>query len=449
MQAALQAVDPETAVRAHLRLDGNTLAAGFTAQGWESRFDLDDFERVFVLGAGKAGTPMVRAIAGLFGPRLTGGVVVVKRGHADDGQLRSGPIRVVEAAHPIPDQNGLEATAQIAELLRQTNERDLVVCLISGGGSALLTLPAGDISLQDLQDLTQLLLRCGASINEINTIRKHVSQVKGGQLARLAAPATVISLILSDVVGDPLDVIASGPTVADSSTFADAWQVIQKYALSEKIPASIANHLRAGLKGTIADTPKAGDEVFQRVSNIFVGSNRQACQAAAERAHQLGLNAIILTTFLEGEAREVGRVAAGLAKGLARGETRWAGGAPLHPPACLILGGETTVTLKGDGSGGRNQEAALAAAIALAGWDNVLAVFFATDGNDGPTDAAGAFADGGTVDRALRLGLAPQDYLARNDSYHFFQQLGDLIVTGPTQTNVNDLVLLLVDRLSD
>ncbi|MGC8880606.1 MAG: glycerate kinase type-2 family protein, partial [Anaerolineae bacterium] len=375
--------------------------------------------------------------------RLTHGLVIVKRGYL--GHI-GGPkaIEFVEAGHPVPDQAGMDAAQRIVELLQQTTARDLVICLISGGASALMTLPAPGISLEDVQVLTRALLACGATIHEINTIRKHISQLKGGQLARWAAPALVISLILSDVVGDALDVIASGPTVPDPTTFADAWSVLERYSIVDKVPRSIVAHIQAGMEGAVTETPKPGDEIFARVHNIIIGSNRIAAHAAAATARQLGYQTLLLTTFLEGEAREVGKVLASLAKGMIRGETLLPPAVALHPPACLILGGETTVTLRGNGCGGRNQEMALAAAIALDGWPHVLVTCLATDGNDGPTDAAGAFVDGSTVRRAAALGLNAADHLARNDAYAFFAPLGDLVITGPTHTNVNDLAIVLV-----
>jgi hydroxypyruvate reductase len=433
MRAALDAVEPGAAVRQHLQLAGSRLEVS-----GEQPYALDDFDRVLVVGAGKAGAPMAAAVAGILGERLSGGVVVVKHGHTLDDPSATGPIEIVEAGHPIPDRAGLCGARRIADLLRETTERDLVVCLLSGGGSALMTLPAYGISLADSQALTQVLLGCGATINEVNTVRKHISQLKGGQLARLASPATVASLVLSDVVGDPLDVIASGPTVPDPTTFSDAWAVLARYGVVDAVPPSIVGHLTAGLHGVVPDTPKPGDPLFGRVHNVVVGSNRLAARAAVAEAQRLGFAAALLTTFLEGEAREVGKVIAGLAKGLASGEVTH-----LARPACLIAGGETTVTLSGNGQGGRNQEMALAAALALNGWSGVLVACLATDGTDGPTDAAGAFADGTTVARAAELGLDAQLFLARHDSYRLFRQVGDLIVTGPTRTNVNDLALVL------
>jgi glycerate 2-kinase len=309
----------------------------------------------------------------------------------------------------------------------------------------LMTLPVAGVSLEDLQRLTRILLGCGATINEINTIRKHISQLKGGQLAQLASPASVISLILSDVVGDPLAVIASGPTVPDPSTFEEAWSILNRYQIADDIPASITRHLRAGLDGHIPDTPKPADPVFERVQNVVIGNNRLAASAAAQKARELGFDTMLLSTFVEGEAREVAKVVAGLAKGLIRDETMAPDGKPVKKPACLIMGGETTVTLRGNGRGGRNQELALSAALSVAGWEGILIASLATDGTDGPTDAAGAFADGDTVARAARLGLDAQAYLNRNDSYHFFEKLDDLLKTGATQTNVNDLILAFID----
>ena len=444
MRTALQAVEPGAAVRRHLRLEGACLVVDLGPPMGEVRtYDLSQFERVFVVGGGKAGAPMLEATAAVLNGRLSAGIIIVKHGYAGRGSP-AGPVEIVQAGHPVPDEAGLQGAQRLAELLRRTTARDLVICLISGGGSALMTLPVDGISLADLQTLTRMLLACGATINEINAVRKHLSQLKGGQLARLAAPAPVISLILSDVVGDVLDVIASGPTVPDASTFADAWSVLARYGVVDSVPGSITAHLRSGLAGTVAETPKPGDAVFERVQNVVVGSNRIAARAAADAAYRLGYRAMMLTTFLEGEAREAGKVVAALTKGVARGEALYPPDAPLEPPACLILGGETTVTLRGDGKGGRNQEMALAASIALSGWPDVLVACLGTDGSDGPTDAAGAFAEGETVQRGAGLGLNAAEYLDRNDAYHFFERLGDLIVTGPTQTNVNDLIVVLV-----
>lgn len=432
-QAALAAVDPAAAVRRALRREGDALLVS------GRRYDLNTYRRVFIVGGGKAAAPMAAASAAILGERLTGGLVITKYGHTlkDASPLAGGAFQLLEAGHPVPDTAGVQGAGRLAALLREAGADDLIICLISGGGSALLTLPQPGITLEDLRALTDALLRCGATINEINALRKHLQQLQGGGIAQLAAPATVISLILSDVVGDPLDVIASGPTSPDTTTFANAWAVLETYGLVEAVPRSIVERLRAGLAGQVPETPKPGEALFERVQNVIIGSNALAAQAAVGRARELGFAALVLSTYVEGEAREVARVAAALAKDLARH------GRPLRPPACLVLGGETTVTLRGSGRGGRNQELALAAAIALDGWPGVLIATLATDGNDGPTDAAGAIATGETIAQGRALGLEARAYLANNDSYTYFDRLGGLIRTGPTNTNVNDLLFVL------
>jgi glycerate 2-kinase len=449
LAAALGAVDPAAAVHRHLHRDGDVLRAG------DQTYDLRAYERVFVVGTGKAGAPMAHAAAKLLGDRLAGGVVVVKGyGDAPKLQIAERPesarlqveepnlqstiynLQFVAAGHPIPDERGVAGARRIAQLLEQATERDLVIALISGGGSALLTLPAEGIELAELQALTSILLRCGANINEINTLRKHLDQVKGGGLARLAHPASVITLILSDVVGNPLDVIGSGPTVPDTSSFADAYAVLERYDVVADAPAPIVERLRRGMAGQIAETLKPGDPRFARVHNLIVGSNLQAAEAALAAARAAGFNTLLLTTFLQAEAREAGRVLAAVARELANS------GQPLARPACIIAGGETTVTLRGSGRGGRNQELALAAVADLAGLPDLALVALATDGGDGPTDAAGAVVTGATLDRARALGLDPAAHLARNDAYPFFDALGDLLKPGPTETNVNDLAFL-------
>jgi glycerate 2-kinase len=461
MAAALAAVDPAQALHRHVRREGDRLQVD------DRVYDLNRYRRIYVVGAGKAGAPMAAALAGLLGDRITAGVVNVKRGHtatertwqvrlgAGGGEARetTPPLRLgekgeerqpslhprialVEAGHPVPDEAGRRGAERIRDLLTGLRPDDLVFCLLSGGGSALLPLPADGISLADKQALTGALLRSGATINEMNAVRKHCSQIKGGQLARWVEPATLVCLILSDVVGSPLDVIASGPTVPDPSTFADAWAVLERYHLTESAPPAIIAHLQKGLAGAARETPKPGDPAFARVQNVLIGDNGQAALAGVARARELGLQAELVTTWLEGEAREVGRVAAALAKGLVRGE------APLTRPACWVLGGETTVTVRGQGLGGRNQELALAAAVALAGWEGALVAALATDGNDGPTDAAGAIATGSTLARGRAAGLDAFACLANNDSYRYFSALGDLIITGPTNTNVNDLLFI-------
>jgi hydroxypyruvate reductase len=422
-RAALGAVDPAAAVRRYARREGDVLIVA------DRRYDLREFERVFVVGFGKAAVPMTTAVADTLGGRLTAGVVVTKYGHGEISRSAAqSAITLIEAGHPVPDEHSVRGAQTVADLVDQATERDLVICLISGGGSALLTLPVPGLDLADLQALTGALLRSGATINELNTVRKHCSRIKGGNLARLASPATLVTLILSDVVGDPLDVIASGPTVPDPATVTDAQAVLQRHRISFPKPVPFQ------------ETPKPSDPVFERVQNVVVGSNRQAALAAVASARQAGFNTLLLGTFVEGEAREVARVAAALAKGVR------VHGEPLKPPACLVWGGETTVTIRGNGKGGRNQELALAAALALEGWPGVLLMALATDGTDGPTDAAGAVITGGTVARARAMGLDPWAALEDNNSYAFFDALGDLILTGPTGTNVNDLLFVMVGQ---
>lgn len=431
-RAALAAVEPGAAVRRHVRREGNRLLIG------GQTYDLEAAERAWVVGGGKAAAPMAAALVPLLGEHLAGGLVVTRYGYAGP-EVNTGPIEVAEAGHPLPDEAGVAATRRLADLLRQASERDLVLAVLSGGASALLTLPAGGLSLDDLVGTTELLLRSGATIGELNAVRKHLSQIKGGGLARLAAPAPVAALVLSDVVGDPLDVIASGPTSPDAATFADAWAVVERYGLATRLPRAVADHLRAGLEGRLAESHKPGAALFERVLNVIVGSNRLAAEAAVEAARGAGFNALLLSTFVEGEAREVGRVAAALAREVV------AHGRPVAPPACLVWGGETTVTVRGQGKGGRNQELALAAALGLEGLPGVVLLALGTDGTDGPTDAAGAVAGGQTIARARALGLDPRAYLADNDAYPFFDALEDLLRTGPTGTNVNDLLFIWVD----
>jgi len=428
--AALEAVEPGEAVRRAVRREGEVLLVG------ERRYDLSNYDRAWIVGGGKAGAPMAAALWDLLGDRVAGGSVNVKYGHLLPPGQTCGPVKVVEAGHPTPDAAGQSGATRIVETVAELTPRDLVLVVISGGGSALMPLPAEGVSLADKQAVTGALLRCGATIVEMNAVRKHLSAFKGGQLARRAQPATVVSLILSDVVGNPLDVIASGPTVPDTSTFADAWHVLEKYNLLDEVPPPAVARLRAGRDGEIPDTPKSGDPIFKRVQTVVIGSNEIAAQAAVAKARQLELNSLLLSTFIEGEAREVAKVFAGIGKGMARH------GWPLSPPACLVAGGETTVTIRGQGKGGRNQELALAAALAIEGWDDLCVVGLATDGTDGPTDAAGAVAWGDTAALARAQGLDAEAYLADNDSYGFWTALGDIIMTGPTNTNVNDLILV-------
>lgn len=435
LDAALDAVNPENAVLHFFRRSGDNLWVG------DKRYRLDDYRRIFVLAFGKAAAPMAQAVVHGLGARLDGGFVITKYGHAPQDAHALTPLQIIEAGHPVPDAMGAAAAQRATELIRNATADDLLITLISGGGSALFTLPAPDISLSDLQQTTDLLLSCGAAINEMNTVRKHLSQVKGGQLARLAAPATIINLILSDVVGSPVDVIASGPTAPDSSTWCDAWRILANHNLIERLPTSVRRRLQAGLKGDLPDTPKPGDPIFGSVQTIIVGDNAIAAEAAQVAAENQGFNAAILSTFIQGEAREVAQVLVGLGREVAVHKR------PLSPPACLILGGETTVTLHGHGKGGRNQEMALAAGLALSqasDSDPIIIVTLATDGTDGPTDAAGGIADADSAKRGEKAGLNIQHFLEENNAYPYLKATNDLLISGPTRTNVNDLYLIFI-----
>jgi glycerate 2-kinase len=430
-RAALKAVDPIEAVFRYVKTVDDALQVG------EHHFEYKDYDRILVVGAGKAGAPMAKALEDLLGDRISDGVIVVKEGHG----LPLQHVRIHEAGHPVPDERGIQGAEDILSLASEAGERDLVLCLISGGGSALLVAPAEGVTLADKQEVTRLLLACGADIHEINTVRKHLSRAKGGRLARSAHPATVVTLILSDVIGDDLNVIGSGPTVPDPSTFADAEDVFKKYDIWQQVPLSVRNRLQKGLRGDIQDTPKAGDIAFQRCYSELVGTNIQALMAASKEAERQGYQPLILSSTVEGEAREIVKMVTAIAK-----EVRSSGN-PFSPPACILCGGETTVTLQGDGKGGRNQEFALASASIIDGMRDVVILSGGTDGTDGPTDAAGAIADGTTIARARAKGLDPLDYLRRSDSYHFLKTLGDLIITGPTRTNVMDVYMVLVGKL--
>jgi glycerate 2-kinase len=429
-RAAVRAADPVEAVVRHFRVHEDSLLAG------GRRYPLSRFDRIFVIGAGKASASMAKPVERLLGRRISGGLINVKYGHTD--KLRR--IELNECGHPKPDTAGVRGAAGIAAIAEEAGERDLVIAVISGGGSALLPAPAAPVTLEEKQAITGLLLDCGANIHEINAVRKHISTIKGGQLARLAYPATVIALLLSDVIGDDLDVIGSGPTAPDSSTFAGALAILRKYGIYDKAPASVIARLESGAAGEIPETPKPGDPALSRTQNVVVGSNILAVTAAAAKARELGFRTLVLSTFIEGETRDVARVHAAIAR-----QARLHG-QPARTPACIISGGETTVTIRGTGKGGRNQEFALAAAIDLAGLENTLILSGGTDGTDGPTDAAGAMADGRTCERAARLGMVANEYLANNDSYNFFKPLGDLVITGPTKTNVMDVRLILVGK---
>lgn len=432
-KASLSAANPYQAVQAFVRMDGDTLFLG-PAHENPVKLDLARFDRISIVGAGKATAPMAAALEELLGKRIAKGMINVKYGFVADLSFTD----IVEAGHPVPDDPGVRGTRKILEWLQNADEKDLIFSLISGGGSALLPLPAEPITLAEKQALTKDLLACGASIDEINAVRKHISLSKGGQMARAAFPATTVNLMLSDVVGDRMDVIASGPFTPDTSTYADVDRIIEKYGLTNT-PDTIRERIRNGMAGKIPETPKPRDPEFKSVHNLVVGSNMLALRSAEKTARDLGYRTLILSSMMEGETRDVARVHAAIAKECLKT------GNPFPSPLCVISGGETTVTIRGNGLGGRNQEFCLAAAQDIAGLaPQIVILSGGTDGNDGPTDAAGGIVDPLTVERGTRAGLHPFDFLKNNDAYHFLEKTDDLLITGPTNTNVMDVRLILV-----
>jgi hydroxypyruvate reductase len=416
LQSALAAGDVAPLVRRHLQ----------SFESGRQRFESRPGRRVLVLGCGKASAVMAAAAEEVVGDRVAGGFVVVKDGCAVPARR----VEIAEAGHPVPDERGLAASARLLELARSAREDDLVLFLVSGGGSALTPAPAPPITLAEKQEITRLLLASGATIGELNAVRKHLSLFKGGQLARAAHPADVLTLALSDVIGDPLDVIASGPTAPDPTTFADAREVLARRGLTARVPPSVARRLEAGVRGEIAETPKPGDPLFGRVTNLVIGNNALVVDAAVAAAGGLGYRPHLATRELQGEAREIARDLVARAR-------------RLEPPACLIAGGETTVTVTGGGRGGRCQELALAAALELRSTDRITILAAGTDGTDGPTDAAGAIVDAGSIGRGAGAGVDARRALADNDAYRFLAASGDLIVSGPTGTNLLDLYVVL------
>ncbi len=433
--AAITAVNPEMAIINHVKLNEGTLIL-LSDGSHLKEFQLEKYKNIYVVGSGKATAPMAGAIEKTLADNISRGLITVKYGYLED----LSKIEIVEASHPIPDMNGVDGARRIMDIIQEADEDDLVISLISGGGSALLPLPYNTISLEEKGKTTDLLLKSGATIHELNSVRKHLSLVKGGNLARAAYPATVINLMISDVVGDDMDVIASGPFVPDKSTFNGAMEILRRYDLINKIPESVRRHIQDGIDGTIEETPKEGSEIFKRVTNLIVASNIIALKAAQEEAKKRGYNSIILSSLFEGETRDVAYFHAAIAKEVL------ASSHPVERPACIISGGETTVTVRGEGLGGRNMEFAMHAAVFIDGYDNILMASIGTDGTDGPTDAAGAIADGTTVRNAGERDLDITEYISNNDSYHLFQKINDLIITGPTNTNVMDIRIIIVPQ---
>ncbi len=427
-RAGVAAVDPEELVKSALDLsDGNLTVGG-------DRYYLDHLRKIYLLGAGKAAGRMARGVEAVLGTRITGGMVIVPRGTAID--LRVAEVRF--GAHPIPDQSGVQATEELITIARNARGDDLIIMLLSGGGSALLPAPSDEISLKDIRLLTGTLLKCGASIGELNMIRKHLSRVKGGGLARLASPVRVITLILSDVVDDDSAVVASGPPAPDPPTFRDCLEILDRYGIREWVPSRIRERLERGRGGMIPETPDDSDPVFQKVRNVVIGNNRIALMGAAEKARELGYKPVIISDRVAGDTRRVSELHCALTTAVMRSSQP-------KKPICLLSGGETTIAIKGSGRGGRNTEFVLASAREITGWQGITILSGDTDGIDGSSPAAGAICDGATLARGERLSLSPEDYLERNDSYTYFQALGDLLMTGPTGTNVMDLRVILLD----
>ena len=428
IQASVDAADPYYAVKRFLQVDDTSIRVG------ERKYKISDVGKVVVTAFGKAAIPMTIAARDVLLDLVTSGVVLTK--HLPETNVLDEKYRIYQGGHPIPTMESLTGTQAVLSSTDGLQENDLVLCLVSGGASALFTRPRDGVSLNDMQVLVGLLLESGASIEEINTIRKHLDQVKGGGFARLVQPAKVAALILSDVVGSPMDIIASGPTVPDTSTFFETWEILERYRLTDRIPNSVIEIIQQGKLGQIPETPKSDDRCFNNVQNMIIADNRQSALAALRTAHQKGFNAMFLSSFFQGEAKIVGQNMAGILKEVS------ISGNPVRRPACIVAGGETTVTISGNGFGGRNLETALGAVRDLAGLENVIFLSLATDGEDGPTDAAGALVTGETFDISQKLGLNIEHFLAQNDSYHFFEQAGGLICCGPSGTNVNDLFFL-------
>ena len=425
-EEAIRAVQPDELLRKKLKLKGKTLIIG------DVRVKLTDFEEIVILGAGKAVHTMCRYIEQLLGDKITGGLLIVPYNVV--GLYTSSKVKIRGGGHPVPDKEGYEAAKELVEIAQSTGPKSLVLVLISGGGSALMPLPAEPVTLEDKIEITRILLKSGATIDEMNVVRKHLSMIKGGWLAHHLSKARTISLILSDVVGDKLDVIASGPTSPDPSTYADAVSILKKYGVWDSSPQSVKTRLERGMNGEVPETPKPGDVVFQRVHNIIIGGCSGACNAAFSRLKRLGYNTIYLTHRLEGEARYVGQTLARFILDVKCGKTK--------RPVAMVLGGETTVTVKGKGVGGRNQELALSAAIELNGLKGCACLAIGTDGFDGPTDAAGAITDYRTLEEGRKVGYDARAFLENNDSYTFLKGTSCLIFTGPTGTNVGDLIIL-------
>ena len=429
---SLLSVDPYLCTAEKMNILGNDLYI------FGKKIDLNKIDDIYVVGVGKAVIPMAKAVIDKIGNRITSGLLISKHQIEKKNRGFEEKIQILYGGHPIPNQKSIKSTKKLISFLKKVNENDLIINLISGGGSALMTLPYEGIILDDIKHLTNILLKSGATIQEINTIRKHVDKIKGGGLARMTYPTRMETLILSDVLGDQISMIASGPTSMDETTYTDAWEIIYKYNIKNEIPESIINHLTKGMQGEAQETVKYGDDVMKKITNNVIGSLVTAITAAEKAAKESGYNTVILSTKLIGEAREVGKVLGSILSNMVESDNL------IKKPACVIAGGETTVTIFGNGKGGRNQELALGAIGQIDNLRDCCLISIATDGEDGPTDAAGAFVTGRTKSRAKEKGLDHEQYLANNDAYNFFKITNNLLKIGPTGTNVNDLQLLFV-----
>jgi glycerate 2-kinase len=426
---AIEAASPGRCVLEHINLKGNILSVD------TKEYNLKNYQSIFVIAFGKAAPLMAKTLEDVLGGRITDGVVVSNSQPA----FAFSRMRFQLSSHPVPDARSFNAAREVVKLLESVGEEDLVIFLISGGGSALLAMPAPGLSIEDMRKVTEMLLKSGADTYEFNAVRKHISQIKGGGLLKRTLPAQVITLILSDVVGDRLDAIASGPTVPDPTTFEDAWRVIEEFRLEHKIPPQVIVHLEEGRRGRVPETLKRGEFDPDRVQTVIIGNNFKSLLAAEKRAAEFGYNTILLSSQIKGEAKEVAKAVAAIALDIERFDI------PIKKPACLILGGETTVTVTGSGKGGRNAELALSFSMEIMGHQRTLGLFCGTDGIDGPTDAAGAICDGRTRERGREINLSARMSLFQNDSYTFFEKLGDLVKTGPTGTNVMDIGVVIVE----
>lgn len=426
-EAGLKAASAADAVKKFLALKNNTLQID------RLEYDLRRFRRIYLLGAGKACADMALSVEGILGDKITESVVSVPYGFGSKASY----VRVLEASHPEPDQNSLNNATEILNLAEEADEGDLVICVISGGGSSLLLAPPDGIPLADIVVMNSELLRSGADIREVNTIRKHVSKIKGGRLALKIFPAALVTLIVSDVVGDELSSIASGPTVPDNTTYGDSLSIMEKYGLERHFPQSIMQHTLRGDRGLVDENPREGDAAFRNSCSLVIANNSTSLKAISGRAEGMGYEVVSLSSTVAGDTQDAAQTHARLAREILTEKD------PVGPPACIVSGGETTVRVTGGGKGGRNQQFVLSAALEIDGLP-VSVLSLGTDGIDGSTDAAGAVCDGNTVIRARQSGLDPVSYLRRNDSYSFFERLGDLVVTGPTGTNVMDIHIVMV-----